>query len=74
MRIIDGEKRTLLVPEMEELDLGKLLRWDGASDRWIAGENNVADVIIQITNNGVQWLEVIAAESSNPLYVRKSSH
>jgi hypothetical protein len=74
MRIIDGEKRTVLVPEMKELDLGKLLRWDGASDRWIAGENNVADVIIQITNNGVQWLEVIAAESSNPLYVRKPSH
>lgn len=63
MRIVDGEKRTILVPEMEELDLDKLLRWDGASDRWITGEENVADVMIQITNNGVQWLEVIAAES-----------
>lgn len=62
MQIVDGEKRTILVPEMEELNLDKLLGWDAASDRWIAGEDNVADVIIQLTNNGVQWLEVIAAE------------
>ena len=74
MRIVNGQKRTFLAPEMEELDLGKLLRWDGASDRWMAGEDNVADVIIQITNNGVQWLEVIAAESSDPLHVWKPRH
>ena len=74
MRIVDGEKRTVLVPEMEELDLHKLLTWDGASDGWIAGENNVADVIIQITNNGVQWLEVIAAQQNDPLHVWKPRH
>ena len=74
MRIVDGEKRSILVPEMEALDLGKLLRWDGATDWWIAGEDNVADVIIQITNNGVQWLEAIAAESRDPLHVWKPRH
>lgn len=74
MRVVEGEKRTILVPEMEELDLCKLLRWDGARDRWLAAEDNVADVIIQITNNGVQWLEAIAAESSDPLQVWKPRH
>jgi hypothetical protein len=71
IRIVDGERRSVLVPEMENLDLGRVLTWDDASGGWVAGEDNVTDVVVQLTNGGVQWLNLIAAQSTEPVPVWK---
>jgi hypothetical protein len=69
MRIVGGERKSVLVPEMVVLDLGRVLSRDDAIGGWQVGEDNVADVLVQLTNGGVEWLDLIATQSSEPVPV-----
>lgn len=66
MRVAGGERRIVLVPEMEALDLGRVLSWDEASGGWEVGEANTDGIVVQLTGGGVHWLDLIAAQSSDP--------
>ena len=72
MRVVGGERKIVLVPEMEALDLGRMLSWDEASGGWRVSENDVGDVVVQLTGGGVRWLDSIAAQSTETAPVRRS--
>jgi hypothetical protein len=69
MRVVGGERKGVLVSEMEDLNLGQMLSWDEASGGWVVSGDNLADVVVQLTNGGVQWLDLIAAQSSEAVPV-----
>jgi hypothetical protein len=69
MRLVGGERKSVLVTEMKVLGLGRLLSRDDASGEWYVAEDNVADVVVQLTNCGGQWLDLIATESTEPVPV-----
>ncbi len=69
MRVVDGERKNVLAPEMDVLDLGGMLSWDEARGGYVVREDNVSDIVVQLTNGGVHWLDLIAAESNKPVPV-----
>ena len=67
MRVVGGGRRGVLAPEMATLDLSQILSWDEASGRWEVREASTEDVIVHLTAGGVHWLDLIAAQSSDPV-------
>ena len=71
-RVIGRERRSVLAVEMDALNLGNMLSWDENGRGFFVNEDNVADVIVQLTKGGVEWLDLIAAQSSEPTPVWRS--
>jgi hypothetical protein len=69
MRVVGGERQGILAPEMAALDLSRILAWDEARGRWEVSEAGAEDVIVHLTAGGVHWLDLIAAQSSDPVPV-----
>src|SRR4051794_13349336 len=49
MRVVGGESRSVLAPEMATLDLNRLVRRDEAGGVWEVSEANTEDVVVQLT-------------------------
>lgn len=71
MREIGGERKEFLYPEMFALNLGRTLSWKEGEGGFVVSEDNVDDVVVQLTTGGVYWLELIAAQSDHPVSVWK---
>ena len=69
MRVVAGERQGVLAPEMAALDLGRMLAWDEARGGWGVSEAGTDSVIAHLTAGGVHWLDLIAAQSSDPVPV-----
>lgn len=65
-RVVGGERTNIPVLDREALNLGDLLSWDDARREFSVSEEHVADVIVQLTNGGVEWLDLITAASNEP--------
>jgi hypothetical protein len=49
MRIVGGVRKSVLVTEMKDLELGLMVSWNDARGGWKVGEDNVVDVVVQLT-------------------------
>lgn len=71
LREIGGARKEVLFPEMFALNLGRILSWEEDEGGFVVSEDGVADLVVQLTNGGVYWLELIAAQSDKPVSVRR---
>ena len=69
MRVIGGERQSVLVPEMAALDLDRILRRDEVGGGWEVSEAHTDDIVVRLTTGGIYWLDSIAAQSSEPVPV-----
>lgn len=69
MRVVGGERRGVLAPEMAALDLGRMLSRDEASGGRGVSEAGAEGIIVHLTTGGMHWLELMAAQSSDPVPV-----
>ncbi|MBV9957189.1 MAG: hypothetical protein JO360_02155 [Acidobacteria bacterium] len=63
-RLIGDERKNVPADEWTALGLGRMLSWDDEQGGWFVIEDHVSDVIVRLTNGGVKWLDLIAAQSN----------
>jgi len=65
---IGTEEKPVLWPERTTLQFNDLFRWDETSEQWKVepGERAFTDLILQLTQGGVEVLDLIASQSSEP--------
>ena len=70
-----SEERSVLTTERSTMPFKDLFRWDEATSQWEVQprEPPFTDLILQLTQGGVEALELIAAQSSEPTPVWKPS-
>ena len=70
---IGTEEKPVLWPERNTLHFNDLFRWNETSRQWKAQPRQppFTDIILQLTQGGVEVLELIAAQSSEPTPVWK---
>lgn len=66
MRVVARERQGILAPEMAALDLSRMISWDEERGGWVVSEAGADDVIVHLTTGGAHWLDLIAAQSSDP--------
>ena len=65
---LGAEEKPVLWPERTTLQFKELFRWDETSKQWKVEPREPAftDLILQLTQGGVEALDLISAQSSEP--------